>query len=413
MLITTIRCILKSNFNNNSRVIKDFDEFKWISDVIVANRLPDEIKMWWTRFYTRGIKMNKSIANFILSIGKRIEGPTFIRDFEDCGAVIDELQSIANSIKDEAVQDEINMDIMFIKAGDQGEKNVYYELKNSFIPMLILHDVVIQYDEHKAQMDYILITSKFICILETKKLNGNIMINTDGDFIRSFVNKNGKVYKKEGIYSPVSQNQRHVRILENLLKQEKIIKSTPVLSLVVIANPKSIIDYKYAKKEIKEQIVKYDQLTPRIKKMLSMKSEVNLNDKAMTNIANFLAKKHVESESAFITKYRKHQNTDDLVVETKKCETRIEETISNIPREEAPRGSSVDKESIRIALTKFRLDRSREEKIKPYFIFNNNQLDALLERMPTSPEELLKCEGFGPVKVDKYGEQILKILKLG
>jgi hypothetical protein len=355
--------------------------------------------------------MNKSIANFILSIGKRIEGPTFIRDFEDSGAVIDELQSIANSIKDEAVQDEINMDIMFIKAGDQGEKNVYYELKNSFIPMLILHDVVIQYDEYKAQMDYILITSKFICILETKKLNGNIMINTDGDFIRSFVNKNGKVYKKEGMYSPVSQNQRHVRILENLLKQEKVIKSTPVLSLVVIANPKSIIDYKYAKKEIKEQIVKYDQLTPRIKKMLSMKSEVNLNDKAMTKIANFLAEKHVESESAFITKYRKHQNTDDLVVETKKCESPIEEPESNIPREEAPSSPSLDKESIRIALTKFRLDKSREEKIKPYFIFNNNQMDALLERMPTSPEELIQCEGFGPVKVDKYGEQILKILK--
>lgn len=355
--------------------------------------------------------MNKSIAKFILSIGKRIEGPTFIRDFEDSRALIEELQSIADSIKDETVRDEINMDIMFIKAGDQGEKNVYYELKNSFIPMLVLHDVVIQYDEYKAQMDYILITNKFICILETKKLNGNITINTDGDFIRSFVNKNGKLYKREGMYSPVSQNQRHVRILENLLKQEKIIKSTPVLSLVVIANPKSIIDYKYAKKEIKEQIVKYDQLTPRIKKMLSMKSEVNLADKVMTKIAEYLAEKHVECENSFITKYRKHENNEELVVEAKRCESSVEKPESNVSKENVPSVLYVDKDSIRIALTKFRLDKSREEKIKPYFIFNNNQLDALLARMPTSPEELLQCEGFGPVKVDKYGEQILKILK--
>ncbi len=196
------------------------------------------------------------------------------------------------------------------------------------------------------------------------------------------------------------------------MKQEKIIKSTPVLSLVVIANPKSIIDYKYAKKEIKEQIVKYDQLTPRIKKMLSMKSEVNLNDKVMTKIANFLAEKHIECENTFITKYRKHQEAEDLVIGTKNFEASTEEPRSDIFIENAPCDSPVDKESIRIALTKFRLDKSREEKIKPYFIFNNNQLDALLTRMPTSPEELIQCEGFGPVKVDKYGEQILKILKL-
>ncbi|HAE43364.1 MAG TPA: aldolase [Clostridiales bacterium] len=295
------------------------------------------------------------------------------------------------------------MDIMFIKAGDQGEKNVYYELKNSFIPMLVLHDVVIQYDEYKAQMDYILITQKFICILETKKLNGNITINADGDFVRTFVNKSGKAYKKEGMYSPISQNQRHVRILDNLLKQERIIRHTPILSLVVVANPKSIIDFKFAKKDIREQIVKYDQLTPRIKKMLSMKSEVDLSDKSMTKIANFLAEKHVECESAFLTKYRQHENKVDLGVDQNPTSNQTEEAPAS--------GSPVERESMRIALTKFRLDKSREEQIKAYYIFNNNQMEALLDRMPSTTEDLFKCDGFGPVKVEKYGEQILKILR--
>lgn len=72
------------------------------------------------------------------------------------------------------------------------------------------------------------------------------------------------------MYSPVSQNQRHVRILENLLRQEKVIRKTPVLSLVVMANPKSLIDYQSAKKEIKQQIVKYDQLVPCIKRMMDL-----------------------------------------------------------------------------------------------------------------------------------------------
>ncbi|MDO9535576.1 MAG: hypothetical protein Q7J85_09685 [Bacillota bacterium] len=44
--------------------------------------------------------------------------------------MIGELDAIASSVKDAAIQDEIDMDIGFIKAGDQGEKNVCYELKN-------------------------------------------------------------------------------------------------------------------------------------------------------------------------------------------------------------------------------------------------------------------------------------------
>lgn len=37
----------------NSRVIKDFDKFKKISDVILANRLSDEIKDVVDKVYTR------------------------------------------------------------------------------------------------------------------------------------------------------------------------------------------------------------------------------------------------------------------------------------------------------------------------------------------------------------------------
>lgn len=369
--------------------------------------------------------MNNSIVDFILSIGKHINGPTFIKDFEDTSTLISELQTIASSIKEESIRDEIDMDIRFIKAGEQGEKNVHYELKNSFIPMLILHNVVIQYDDYKAQMDYILITNKFICILETKKLNGNITINSDGDFIRSFTNKHGKVYKKEGMYSPISQNQRHVRILENLLIQEKIIKKTPVLSLVVIANPKSIIDFKYTKKEIRDQIVKYDQLIPRIKKMLEVTSEVNLSPAIMEKTANFLAENHVEVKNTFIEKFEKYLNTAEPNINIKQYELPFVETVSNIIDRKvvtveenkidysSPYKESVYKETIRVALVKFRLERSRVENIKAYFIFNNKQLDTLMERMPTTTEELIKCDGFGAAKVEKYGEQILRILEGG
>jgi len=37
--------------------------------------------------------MNKSIAKFILNIGNSIEGPTFIKDYEDSKEIINELKS--------------------------------------------------------------------------------------------------------------------------------------------------------------------------------------------------------------------------------------------------------------------------------------------------------------------------------
>ena len=46
---------LKEDDFYNSRVIKDLDEFKKISDIIVANRLSDEIKDVEDKVYTRDL----------------------------------------------------------------------------------------------------------------------------------------------------------------------------------------------------------------------------------------------------------------------------------------------------------------------------------------------------------------------
>ena len=57
------------------------------------------------------------------------------------------------------------------------------------------------------------------------------------------------------------------------------------------------------------------------------------------------------------------------------------------------------------------MEQSRKEKIKPYYIFNDAQMEDIIEKNPQSKEELLKVSGFGNVKVEKYGEEILNILK--
>ncbi len=58
----------------------------------------------------------------------------------------------------------------------------------------------------------------------------------------------------------------------------------------------------------------------------------------------------------------------------------------------------------------YRLNKSREENIKPYFIYNDNQLKDLIFKMPRNKEELQAVAGFGEVKANKYGDDILSIV---
>ena len=61
-------------------------------------------------------------------------------------------------------------------------------------------------------------------------------------------------------------------------------------------------------------------------------------------------------------------------------------------------------------LKEYRLRQSKAERIAPYLIFNDAQMEDLLFKKPHTTEDLLKVSGFGTVKVNKYGESIIKIL---
>jgi Na+-transporting methylmalonyl-CoA/oxaloacetate decarboxylase gamma subunit len=55
ILLAFLALLIVSTTHLASRVIKDFEEFKRISDVIVANRLTDEIKGVIDKVYTRDL----------------------------------------------------------------------------------------------------------------------------------------------------------------------------------------------------------------------------------------------------------------------------------------------------------------------------------------------------------------------
>ncbi|WFB36018.1 RecQ family ATP-dependent DNA helicase [Kiritimatiellota bacterium B12222] len=63
------------------------------------------------------------------------------------------------------------------------------------------------------------------------------------------------------------------------------------------------------------------------------------------------------------------------------------------------------------ALKSWRMKRCRIAHVKPFHILSNKTLEALAARKPTSEKELSAIPGIGPAKLEKFGPEILKMMK--
>ncbi len=62
------------------------------------------------------------------------------------------------------------------------------------------------------------------------------------------------------------------------------------------------------------------------------------------------------------------------------------------------------------ALKRWRSERSGADSVPAYVVLTNRQLEGIAATMPTDARELLACEGIGPSRLERYGEDILAIL---
>lgn len=63
------------------------------------------------------------------------------------------------------------------------------------------------------------------------------------------------------------------------------------------------------------------------------------------------------------------------------------------------------------ALRSWRAQVAREEKVPAYVIFTDATLQAISEELPADEAELLSISGIGPNKLERYGEQILEVIR--
>ena len=291
--------------------------------------------------------------------------------------------------------DYLQRKLKLCRLGEQGEREIEFELKNANIGVYVLHDVNLEYEGLRAQIDYIIITSAKVYFVECKNLVGNITIDDKGNFIREY--QYGKRTIKEGIYSPVTQAQRHVEIFKKIWKDrntsflDKTIRmrnwDSWYIPLVVLANSKCVIDDRYAPKEIKKIVIKSDRLVDYLKKDIEgMDKDLLNSQKEMHNIAY-----------SIMANYNMEINRD------------YEKEYSNGMKRMQEQAAGGNNE-IKNNLLEYRKSKAKEKNIPAYYIFNNNELDRILEVMPRTRQELADSRILTDVKLKLHGEEIIKII---
>ena len=152
---------------------------------------------------------------------EKFEDTIFLKESSDLQDRYDALLRL----KDEFPNNEdISEEMFIIKKGLDGEKEIKYQLSKSNLGLFVLNDINIEYEDLKAQIDYVVITKMYCYFIECKNLIGNVTVNEKGDFIREYTFSNKKV--KKGMYSPLRQveAQRDVykKIWNNRLSKNKI-----------------------------------------------------------------------------------------------------------------------------------------------------------------------------------------------
>ena len=320
----------------------------------------------------------------------------FLKENSDLQDRYDALIKLKNEYpKCEGVYEELYI----VKKGLEGENEIKYQLSKSNLGLYVLRDINIECDGLKAQIDYVVLTKMYCYFIECKNLVGNITVNENGDFIREYNINNRKI--KKGMYSPLRQveAQRDVykKIWNNRLSSNKVLNFIKrALSennytdthrvLVVAANNETILNTKYAPKNIKDKVIRADALVRKIQ------YDLDKSDKTI-----WYSKKEVEDWANTFLNINVTNNTN--YYEFYKDKFIGKEVVKEVNDDE-----------LRKRLLTFRTERSKELNYPAYYVFNNEELDKLVEFRPMTLEELKNSNILPPIKVKTHGELIIQII---
>ena len=328
---------------------------------------------------------------------EELKSPVVVKNGDSMDLEITRLQKELAEKESTMNTKKIEQQIKYLEIGKAGEQSLLFELTNSFLPIMILHDVYIEHKGLNAQFDFIILTRKFFMVIEVKKYYGNITVNEKGEFIRT-VKRGSRTVFKEGMYSPIRQVERQVEVLRSMLVDKKVIERTPILYAVAFANEKTVIDLQKAPATIKNKVFRSDGIVTFIKNELTKKSPVHFLDNKMRDLAEYINGQHINKHSL--------EDPEEEIVSfyTGEEDVPVAATVEvkSIP---------VSNEDLELKLKKFRKKTADDSGRKAFHIFTNKTLDSLLEIRPTTLDELRKIPGISDKKIEEFGVELVAILE--
>lgn len=183
----------------------------------------------------------------------------------------------------------LEREIRNIRSGDKSEDSAAYfinfEYRNSD-NWAILHDLRIEHNGRVAQIDHMLINRWLdIYVLESKSFTTQLKITEHGEFERYISDDD----TWEAIESPLTQNKRHIAVLEELLAGSNLLprrlgmQLKPIYRQIVLVNGKGTITRPPSNKFDTSRVVKGDDFKSVIEREINSLSTMS-NLKAIAQI---------------------------------------------------------------------------------------------------------------------------------
>lgn len=344
-----------------------------------------------------------------------LQGPTIYKAFQEEPTPLRQLRKLNSNEDSQIKQNLVKEDLKRFMKGHAGERRTMYELTESDLPISILHDIQIETIDSKAQIDFVIITKKFILVLETKHLFGNLYVNEMGDFIRTGLTFSEE--HKSGLKNPVSQVERQKRVLKKALIENENTNILPIYTAVTFTNDKTIIECAdEAPFHTKEQICRVDQIANYIHKLLQTETTDKINTEEIHMISEQIVQLHQEQPFKDQKYYKSNQSNDEYTNHYQKhsyyyIPGRKELMKERTEPAQPSKYSFTQPVTLREKLIYFRTETYQQEEIKAYMIFTDAVLDEIVRVKPTTPSALKRIKNIRQNDTLLYSAEILEIVK--
>lgn len=183
-------------------------------------------------------------------------------------------------------------------SGYKGEQSLDYHL--SFLDektFHIIHDVRLFDGKHYFQIDTLILSRKFIYLVEVKNITGTLFF--DNQFNQLIRTQNNT---KEAFPDPLLQIERQCNQLNKWLKLHKF-KNLQIVDLVVISSPRTILETFPNNEKIHQKVIHSAKLPIKIKHIEETQEKNILTENQLNRISKLIIEKHTPSNTDFIALY--------------------------------------------------------------------------------------------------------------